>query len=179
MGGGLQRHQQVRTCTVLYCNILYCTALYCVQRAPDATAACNDIAQSCERVARCCASRLALQGPKRLLHALVDEGLRACRSRVWCTSMRMHFSAPAPRRPTLICTPRPDVASHVRTCRTYGERVRQTLFWWGGALAHLRWKDAEEDPCCAEEPAAQVSVIVPLGDHADVDDGPAGGKKDH
>jgi hypothetical protein len=45
---------------------------------------------------------------------------------------------------------------------TYGQRVRQHLFWWGGALAHLRWRDAEEeDNCCAgEEPAAKVSVVV-------------------
>jgi hypothetical protein len=45
---------------------------------------------------------------------------------------------------------------------TYGQRVRQQLFWWGGALAHLRWRDPEgEGSCCVgEEPAAKVSVVV-------------------
>lgn len=48
-----------------------------------------------------------------------------------------------------------------RISSTYGQRVRQHLFWWGGALAHLRWRDADEDSCCAgEEPATRVSVVV-------------------
>jgi hypothetical protein len=49
----------------------------------------------------------------------------------------------------------------------YGQRVRQFLFWWGGALAHLRWNsDPEEGD--HEEPAAKVSVVV-SGEQGDAD----------
>lgn len=44
----------------------------------------------------------------------------------------------------------------------YGQRVRQCLFWWGGALAHHKWRDSEGAECGddAEEAAAQVAVVV-------------------
>lgn len=41
----------------------------------------------------------------------------------------------------------------------YGQRVRQFLFWWGGALANLRWNSDPEE-AEHEEPAAKVSVVV-------------------
>lgn len=47
----------------------------------------------------------------------------------------------------------------------YGQRVRQFLFWWGGALSRLRLSspEPEESPdqsCSGEEPAARVSVVL-------------------
>jgi hypothetical protein len=45
----------------------------------------------------------------------------------------------------------------------YAQRVRQFLFWWGGALSHLRWREDEGAECgdsIAEEAAAQVAVVV-------------------
>lgn len=42
----------------------------------------------------------------------------------------------------------------------YAQRVRQHLFWWGGALAHLRWQGGSEEECRAEEAAAQVAVVL-------------------
>jgi hypothetical protein len=45
----------------------------------------------------------------------------------------------------------------------YAQRVRQFLFWWGGALSHLRWRKSEGEECedsIAEEAAAQVAVVV-------------------
>jgi hypothetical protein len=48
----------------------------------------------------------------------------------------------------------------------YGQRVRQFLFWWGGALAHLRWNSDPGEEGEHEEPAAKVSVVV-SGEHGD------------
>ena len=57
----------------------------------------------------------------------------------------------------------------------YGQRVRQCLFWWGGALAHLRWKEEPEECCRGEEVAAQVAVV--LGGDAVIAEEPCGPKR--
>lgn len=63
-----------------------------------------------------------------------------------------------------------EIACAFAACRAYGERVRNALFWWGGALTPLQ-REVEDDSSSAdEEPAAKVSVVLP-GDAAAGADG--------